>query len=252
MSQGTLYLIPTTLGENSELSAILPEQARRLAASLRTFVTEHPKTSRQFLKQTGTAVALQEIRMSTLDEHTRPDELASLLQPLLDGEDVGLLSEAGCPAVADPGANLVRLAHARNIRVVPLVGPSSILLALMGSGLNGQSFAFLGYLPAEKTERVKKIQDIEQLSLRLNQTQIFIETPYRNQPLLLDLLATCASETELCIATDLTLPSERICTRSIAEWKRKVPDCDKHPTVFVLYRRPADKMTRKPAARQRK
>lgn len=252
MGSGTLYLIPTTLGEGSDLSAILPEQARRLAASLRTFVTEHPKTARQFLKQTGTAVALQEIRMSTLDEHTRPDELASLLQPLLDGEDVGLLSEAGCPAVADPGATLVRLAHARNIRVVPLVGPSSILLALMGSGLNGQSFAFLGYLPAEKSERIKKIQEIEQLSLRLNQTQIFIETPYRNQQMLQDLVAACAGETELCVATDLTLASESIRTNNIAEWKRKLPDCDKRPTVFVLYRRPADKMPRKTTARQRK
>lgn len=252
MSLGTLYLIPTTLGEGSDLSAVLPEQARRLAGTLRTFVTEHPKTARQFLKQTGTAVALQEIRMSTLDEHTRKEELEGLLQPLLDGEDVGLLSEAGCPAVADPGANLVRLAHARGIRVVPLVGPSSILLALMGSGLNGQSFAFLGYLPAEKAERIRKIQEIEQHSLRLNQTQIFIETPYRNQQLLHDLVTSCATETELCIATDLTLASENISTKSIAEWKRKLPDCDKHPTVFVLYRRPADKAPRKATARTRK
>ena len=182
MGTGSLYLIPVPLGEGGDLNAVIPEQARRLAATLRTFVVEHPKTARQFLKQTGTAIPLQEIRMLTLDEHTRPEDLEALLQPLLAGEDVGLLSEAGCPAVADPGANLVRLAHSRNIRVMPLVGPSSILLALMASGLNGQSFAFLGYLPAEKTERVKRIAEIEQTSQRLDQTQIFIETPYRNQP----------------------------------------------------------------------
>lgn len=239
MGTGSLYLIPVPLGEGGDLNAAIPEQARRLAATLHTFVVEHPKTARQFLKLTGTAIPLQEIRMLTLDEHTRPEALEALLQPLLAGEDVGLLSEAGCPAVADPGANLVRLAHSRNIRVVPLVGPSSILLALMASGLNGQSFAFLGYLPAEKTERVKKITEIEQNSQRLNQSQIFIETPYRNNQLLQDLVETCDGESELCVASDLTLASESVMTKRISEWKKKLPDCNKRPTVFLLYRRPS-------------
>jgi len=237
MATGSLYLIPVPLGEGGDLNAVIPEQVRRLAATLHTFVVEHPKTARQFLKQTGTAIPLQEIRMLTLDEHTRPEDLEALLQPLLAGEDVGLLSEAGCPAVADPGANLVRLAHSRNIRVIPLVGPSSILLSLMASGLNGQSFAFLGYLPAEKTERVKKIAEIELTSQRLDQTQIFIETPYRNNQLLQDLVQSCDAETELCVASDLTLASEQIMTKRIGEWKKNQPDCNKRPTVFLLYRR---------------
>lgn len=239
METGSLYLIPVPLGEGGELDALIPEQARRLAATLHTFVVEHPKTARHFLKQTGTAIPLQEIRMLTLDEHTHHGELEAMLQPLLAGEDVGLLSEAGCPAVADPGANLVRLAHSRNIRVIPLVGPSSILLALMASGLNGQSFAFLGYIPAEKSERVKRIAEIEQSSQRMDQAQIFIETPYRNTQLLQDLVQTCHGETELCIASDLTLPTEFVKTKRIEEWKNKLPDCNKRPTVFLLYSRAA-------------
>ncbi len=250
MKTGTLYLIPVPLGEGGDLNAVIPEQARRLAATLHTFVVEHPKTARQFLKQTGTAIPLQEIRTLTLDEHTRPEELETLLQPLLAGEDIGLLSEAGCPAVADPGANLVRLAHSRNIRVVPLVGPSSILLALMASGLNGQSFAFLGYLPAEKTERVKKITEIEQSSQRMNQSQIFIETPYRNNQLLQDLVETCDGETELSVASDLTLSSESVMTKRISEWKKKLPDYNKRPTVFLLYRRPS--RAKNPPSRQKR
>jgi 16S rRNA (cytidine1402-2'-O)-methyltransferase len=238
MATGTLYLIPVPLGEEGGLDNALPAHARRLAATLKTFVVEHPKTARHFLKLTGTAIPLQEIRMLTLDEHTRPAELEALLQPLLDGEDVGLLSEAGCPAVADPGANLVRLAHRRGVRVIPLVGPSSLLLALMASGLNGQSFAFLGYLPAEKAERVKRISEIEAASQRLDQAQIFIETPYRNNQLLQDLVQTCNSETELCVASDLTLATESVATKRIAEWKKSLTDCNKKPTVFVLYRRP--------------
>lgn len=239
MGTGSLYLIPVPLGEGTELNAVIPERAKHLAATLHTFIVEHPKTARQFLKQTGTIIPLQEIRMLTLNEHTHYEELEALLQPLLAGEDVGLLSEAGCPAVADPGADLVRLAHSRNIRVIPLVGPSSILLALMASGLNGQSFAFLGYLPAEKMERTKRIGEIEQTSQLLNQAQIFIETPYRNNQLLQDLMGTCAAETELCVATDLTLASEFVLTKRIGEWKKNPPDCNKRPTIFLLYRRPA-------------
>lgn len=250
MKTGTLYLIPVPLGEDGDIASVIPEQVRQLAASLRTFVVEHPKSARQFLKLTGSAVPLQEIRMLTLDEHTRPAELAALLQPLLDGEDVGLLSEAGCPAVADPGADLVHLAHSRDIRVAPLVGPSSILLALMASGLNGQSFAFLGYLPAEKTERAKRIAELEQTSQRLNQAQIFIETPYRNNQLLQDLVQICNGETELCVASDLTLPSESVISKRVGEWKKGLPDCGKRPTVFLVYRRPS--RTRNAPPRQKR
>lgn len=250
MKTGTLYLIPVPLGETVAIEAAIPEQVRHLAASLHAFIVEHPKSARQFLKKTGSIVPLQEIRMQVLDEHTHPDELENLLQPLLAGEDIGLLSEAGCPAVADPGANLVRMAHARGIHVAPLVGPSSIVLALMASGLNGQSFAFLGYLPAERTERIRKIADMELTSQRLDQTQIFIETPYRNNQLLQDLAGCCQPETELCIASDLTQETESVATRRIGEWKKNLPDCNKRPTVFLLYRRPSG--LRKTLPRQRK
>lgn len=245
MKTGILYLIPVPLGEVADIALTIPAQARQVAATLRTFVVEHPKTARQFLKQTGTAAPLPEIRMLTLNEHSRPEELDSLIQPLLAGEDVGLLSEAGCPAVADPGANLVRLAHRRGIRVIPLTGPSSILLSLMASGLNGQGFAFLGYLPAERTERLKKIVEIEQFSATRNQTQIFIETPYRNLPLLQDLLASCKPGTELCIAIDLTLPTEFIATRPVSEWKGRLPDCHKKPAIFLLLAQTAKAVTKK-------
>lgn len=235
MTAGTLYLIPTTLGE-SPLSAVIPEQVRHIAASLTVFVAENPKTARQYLKQLGLAAPLQEIGIFTLDKHTPPELLEQFLQPALAGKDLGLVSEAGCPAVADPGAQLVRLAHRKGIRVVPLVGPSSILLALMASGMNGQAFAFHGYLPIPKTDRCKRIAELEKESAARNQTQIFIEAPYRNQPLLEDILQTCAPGTELCIATDLTLDSERIETRTVAEWRKGLPDLNKKPTIFLLYR----------------
>jgi 16S rRNA (cytidine1402-2'-O)-methyltransferase len=235
MAAGKLYLIPTTLGE-SPLAAVLPEQVRGIAAALTVFVAENPKTARHYLKQIGLTTPLQEIEIYTLDKHTKTEELAGFLQTALDGRDIGLVSEAGCPAVADPGAQLVRLAHVKGIRVVPLVGPSSILLALMGSGMNGQSFAFHGYLPIQKMERCKRISELEKESGTRNQTQIFIEAPYRNQPLLEDIVQTCEPRTELCIATDLTLDSERIETRTVSEWRKNLPDIHKKPTIFLLYR----------------
>ena len=232
-TSGTLYLIPTPLGECT-LSQILPEEVRRIAQSLEYFIAERPKTARQFLKQIGTRKPLQEINMGVLDEHTQPGQLSALLAPLLAGQDAGLVSEAGCPAVADPGANLVRLAHQQGIRVAPLVGPSSILLGLMGSGLNGQSFAFHGYLPADRPGRVRRIAELEKESARLNRTQIFIETPYRNQALFEDLLATCNPATLLCLAIDMTLPSETIATRSVAAWRHHPPALEKRPALFLL------------------
>lgn len=235
MATGTLYLIPTTLGE-SPLPSVIPEQVRRIASSLTVFVAENPKTARQYLKQLEIATPLQDVEIFTLDKHTRPELLEQFLRPALAGKDVGLVSEAGCPAVADPGAQLVRLAHKKNIRIVPLVGPSSILLALMASGMNGQSFAFQGYLPIQKPERIKRIAEFEKESADRNQTQIFIEAPYRNQALLEDLIQTCDPRTELCLATDITLGSEHIETRIVADWRKKLPDINKKPTIFLLYR----------------
>lgn len=231
---GTLYLIPTSLGD-SDLGWILPTEVRRLIFSLDTFVVEHPKTARQFLKQVGTQKPLQELTLLTLDEHTQPDELSALLAPLLLGKNIGLMSEAGCPAVADPGSNLVRLAHAKGVHVAPLVGPSSILLALMGSGLNGQRFAFHGYLPAEKEARIKAIKLLEKESREKNQTQVFIETPYRNQPLFQDMVATCSEKTWLCVASELTSTTEHIETKHIADWRKITPDINKKPAIFLIY-----------------
>lgn len=236
MAAGTLYLIPTTLGE-SPLSLIIPEQVRKIAAGLSIFVAENPKTARQYLKLLEPVTPLQDMQIFTLDKHTRPEQLEQFIQPALSGQDIGLVSEAGCPAVADPGALLVRLAHKKGIKVVPLVGPSSILLALMASGMNGQAFAFHGYIPIQKAERCKKLVELERESASRDQTQVFIEAPYRNQPLLEDIVQTCEPGTELCVATDLTLATEKIETRTIAAWRKGgLPDIHKKPTIFLLYR----------------
>ncbi len=234
MAYGTLYLIPTPLGDGP-LEAVLPAGVRALAARLDTFVVEHPKTARAFLKQIGTQTPLQQLTLLELSEHTPAAGLDALLAPLLAGRDVGLISEAGCPAVADPGANLVRLAHRKHIRVVPLVGPSSIMLALMASGLNGQRFAFHGYLPVDKAERRKKLAELEAVSRRRDETEIFIETPYRNQALLEAIAEACHEDTALCIARELTTAGERIETRSVAQWRKALPELGKQPAVFLLY-----------------
>jgi len=178
---------------------------------------------------------LQELQLEELNEHTKPDALDRLLTPLCAGHDVGLLFEAGCPAVADPGANLVALAQRENIRVVPLIGPSSLLLALMASGLNGQRFAFQGYLPAKEAERTKALRDLEIESHKRKQTQLFIETPYRNQAMFESILQTCLPTTQLTVATDLTLHSESVLTRTIVQWKKQTPpEIERRPTVFLL------------------
>lgn len=234
MAHGTLYLIPTPLGEGL-LEAAIPAEVRTLAARLDTFIVEQPKTARAFLKRVGTVMPLQQLMLLELSEHTKAGELDTLIVPLLAGKDVGLISEAGCPAVADPGANLVRLAHRKDIRVVPLVGPSSIMLALMASGLNGQRFVFHGYLPVDKTERKKKLQELEAASRSRDETQIFIETPYRNRQLLEAIVDACNGETELCIARNLTTPDERVDTKTLVQWKKLTPEIDKQPAVFLLY-----------------
>lgn len=231
---GILYLVPALLG-HSDISVAVPEGVSRIVATLDTFIVENAKTARQYLAGLELSTPLQQIKLLVLDEHTRPEELTVLLKPLLSGKNVGLMSEAGCPAVADPGAALVKLAHTNRIRVVPLVGPSAILLALMASGLNGQRFAFHGYLPVNIEERIKKIAELEKASQALNQTEIFIEAPYRNRKLLQSLLETCRESTLLCLATDITLVSESIATKRITEWKSRLPEINRRPTVFLLY-----------------
>jgi len=235
IAPGTLYLIPTPLGETS-LDLVLPEETRRIATRLSHFVVEQAKTARAFLKQVGTDMPLQQLQLSELNEHTRESELEHLLAPLLAGHDVGLLSEAGCPAVADPGANLVRLAHRRGVRVKPLVGPSSILMALMASGLVGQRFAFHGYLPVKPDERIKALKELEKRAERENAAQAFIETPYRNGAMLEGILAACQGDTLVSVACDLTLASEFIATRTAAQWRKTLPDLNKRPCVFLIWR----------------
>lgn len=230
---GTLYLLPTGLGSGA-VGHLLAGSVLSLAGRLTHFVAENPKSARAFLKHAGYPRPLTEASIATLDKNTPEAAIPGLLGPLQSGMDVGLLSEAGCPAVADPGALLVLAAHRAGIAVVPLVGPSSILLALMASGLNGQRFSFHGYLPVADAGRAKALQALERHSLREGATQIFIETPYRNEAMLRALLDHCADKTWLCIATDLTLPTEHVATRRIAEWRRKPPALDRRPSVFLL------------------
>ena len=234
MASGTLYLIPASLGD-SPPSVIWPAGVTRRAADLSCFIVENAKSARAELKRMGLARPIQEIDIRELPRAPNQADLDALLDPLLAGESAGLMSEAGAPAVADPGAALVRAAHARGIRVAPLVGPSSLLLALMASGLNGQCFAFHGYLPAREPERSRRIGELERESRRTGRTQLFIETPYRNAALFEALLAGCGADTLLCLASELTTESERVVTRSIAEWHAGAkPALDKRPTVFLL------------------
>jgi 16S rRNA (cytidine1402-2'-O)-methyltransferase len=207
-----------------------------IAHRLSHFIAENPKSARAFLKRIAYPHVLSTVTITTLDKDTPVAAIAALLQPLRDGVDAALVSEAGCPAVADPGALLVRAAHEAGIPVVPLVGPSAILLALMASGLNGQRFSFHGYLPVDASARAAKISELEQRSKREDSTQIFIETPYRNDQLLQALLEHCTGNTLLCIAADLTQTGESIATRTIAAWRKKLPALNKRPAVFLLYR----------------
>lgn len=228
-----LYLIPTTLGEN-EPAEVLPRSVLNLIPSLRIFVVEELRTARRFLSKTGHRGHIDELEFHTLNEHTSAQEVSALTE-LFSRGDVGLLSEAGLPAVADPGALLVAACHRMGIDVVPLVGPSSLMLALMGSGLNGQSFAFRGYLPAKTDERRAALKSVEKLSASLHQSQIFIETPYRNDALFADMLAGLSDSTRLCIAADLTLGSELIRTKTVAQWKKeKAFSIGKRPCVFII------------------
>ncbi len=233
MNLGKLFLIPSPLGEESYLTT--PAFVLESIKKLRYFVVERAKTARQFLKSVDMPVALQDLHIEELNEHTAEKDILALLAPALAGHDLGLMSEAGCPAVADPGALLVRLAHQKGVQVVPFVGASSILLALMASGLQGQSFAFLGYLPINPPDRKKILQNLERNAHKLHQTQLFIETPYRNNAMLADLLATLSPQTLLCVASQLTTTEEFIKTKTIQDWKNsKLPDLHKKPTIFLF------------------
>lgn len=228
-----LYLIPSPLGEN-ELSEVLPQYVLDKLKDIRKYVVEQTRTARRFLSKAGLKGHMDELSFSELNEHSCKSDIEDLLELFQDGSDVGLISEAGLPAVADPGAALVELCHSHGIQVVPLVGPSSLMLALMSSGLNGQSFAFRGYLPAKTEERRNEIKAVEKLSRTLHQTQIFIETPYRNDSLFEDLLGTCAPDTRICIAANITMDDEYILTRSVSEWKKTKTTIGKRPCVFLI------------------
>ncbi len=231
---GTLNLIPSALGELA-WPVYLPADTRDIACRLRTFIAENARSARAELRRLGHPGPLRELAIREIPRDPSPEEIDRLLAPLLDGEDVGLLSEAGCPAVADPGALLVRRAHETGITVVPLVGPSALLLALMASGLDGQRFAFHGYLPVREPARGRRIGELERESRRARQTQIFIEAPYRNEALFAALLSHLSPQTRLCVAADLTLPTAFIATRTVADWQRSAPPVlDRRPTVFLF------------------
>lgn len=232
---GKLYLIPTTLGPTEPLE-VLPISVKKVVEELDHFIVENEKTARRFIKKIAPRKSQPSLRIFVLDKFTTEFESKSFIDPCFRGTNVGLLSEAGVPAIADPGAQIVMLAHHKKVPVVPLVGPSSIILAMMASGLNGQSFAFNGYLPIEAAERKKAIKSYEKRSRELGQSQIFIETPYRNDKLLSQLKSTLASSTQLCVAADLTLPTEYIRTMTAEEWKKESPDLHKRPCIFILHK----------------
>jgi 16S rRNA (cytidine1402-2'-O)-methyltransferase len=233
--KGKLYLIPTTLGENNA-EEVLPQLVKRVIQTVDHYIVENEKTARKSIRAVFPEKVQSSLLLSTLNKHTDISEHNEMLQPCLKGINIGLMSEAGCPGVADPGATIVKLAHEKGIQVVPLVGPSSILLAMMASGMNGQSFAFNGYLPIDKSEKKSALKNFEKLSQDKNQSQLFIETPYRNNKLMEDLLQTLHPNTHLCIAADITLPTEYIKTFRVSEWKRVKVDLHNRPTIFILHK----------------
>jgi 16S rRNA (cytidine1402-2'-O)-methyltransferase len=234
-SKGKLYLIPTTLGE-SNAEEVLPILVKRVIEVIDHYIVENEKTARKSIKAVYPEKVQASLILSTLNKHTDVTEHNEMLKPCLQGINVGLMSEAGCPGVADPGAAIVKLAHEKGIQVVPLVGPSSILLAMMASGMNGQSFAFNGYLPIDKSEKKSALKNYEKLSQDKNQSQIFIETPYRNNKLMEDLLQTLQPNTHLCIAADITLPTEYIKTFRVNDWKKVKIDLHNRPTIFIIHK----------------
>lgn len=235
MKRGTLYMIPVTLGSES-YREVLPDGLLSVAKRLRSFIVEDIRSARRFLRLIDPSFPIDDTEFMILNEHTTQEEIPALIEPLLLGRDTGVLSEAGVPGVADPGSRIVALAHSCKIVVKPLTGPSSILLALMASGMNGQNFIFHGYLPVKPGERQKALHDIERQAAT-GRSQLFIETPYRNQKLVEEIVKQCNDDTYLCIATNLTLETEYVVTRSIGEWRGNLPDINKQPTVFIIGRR---------------
>ena len=228
-----LYLIPSTMSD-APVDTVLPAGNLEIIRGIRHFVVENVRTVRRFLKRCDRTIDIVSLSFVTLDEHTDPRDIPAMLDPMANGESVGVISEAGCPAIADPGADLVAVAQSRGFRVVPLVGPSSILLSLMGSGFNGQSFAFNGYLPYEAKARTAKLREMERRIRQEGQTQIFIETPYRNNRLIAELTKTLPPAMRLCVATDITGPRQSIVTLPLSRWARRQYDYDKVPTIFLL------------------
>ncbi len=232
---GKLYLIPTTLGEMNP-EDVLPQTIKRSIDFIDHYIVENEKTARRFIKSVHPEKKQPDLKISVLNKHTEIHEHQEFIKPLLNGINVGLMSEAGCPGVADPGAVIVKLAHEKGIQVVPLVGPSSILLAIMASGMNGQSFAFNGYLPIDKGEKKSALKNFEKISFEKNQSQLFIETPYRNNKLLEDILNTLQPNTNLCIACDITLPTEFIKTMTVKDWKKQKVDLQNRPSIFIIHK----------------
>ncbi|GAB6010026.1 SAM-dependent methyltransferase [Dysgonomonas reticulitermitis] len=233
--QPLLYLIPVTLGETS-IESVLPPHNKEIILEIKYFIVENIRSARRFLKKVDSSINIDDLTFYELNKHTKPEQIESYLNPITNGFHIGIISEAGCPAVADPGSDVVAIAQRKNYKIVPLVGPSSILLSLMASGFNGQSFAFQGYLPVDGSERIKKIKQMEHYIHHEHQTQIFIETPYRNLKLAEDILKHCAPATKLCIAMNITCEDEYIKTLPVKQWQKQLPNMDKQLCIFLLYK----------------
>lgn len=231
----SLFLIPVTLGETS-IERVIPSYNKEIILEIKYFIVENIRTARRFLKKVDTSINIDELTFYELNKHTKPEQIENYLLPITKGFHIGIISEAGCPAVADPGSDIVAIAQRKDYKVIPLVGPSSILLSLMASGFNGQSFAFQGYLPVDGSERIKKIKQLEHYINKEHQTQIFIETPYRNQKLVEDIIKNCVPSTKLCIAMNITCDDEYIKTLPVKQWVKNLPDMGKQLCIFLLYK----------------
>ncbi len=235
MIEKALYLLPVTLGDTS-VEKVLPAYNKEIIVEIKHFIVEDVRSARRFLKKVESQINIDELTFYPLNKHTSPEAISGYLKPLMEGYPMGVISEAGCPAVADPGADIVAIAQRKGLKVVPLVGPSSIILSVMGSGFNGQSFAFHGYLPIEPGERTKRLKELETRIYAEHQTQLFIETPYRNNKMMEEILKTCRPQTKLCIAANITCEGEYIRTKTLKEWKGNLPDLNKIPCIFLLYK----------------
>ncbi|NLX81776.1 MAG: SAM-dependent methyltransferase [Proteiniphilum sp.] len=235
MKQATLYLIPVTLGD-SAIDKVIPKYNLEIILNIKHFIVENLRSARRFLKKCDPSINIEELTFYELNKHTNRDTIGNYLNAMSKGESIGIISESGCPAIADPGADVVEIAQRRGYKVTPLVGPSSILMSLMASGFNGQSFAFHGYLPIDNGEKIRRIKQLENRSYSENQTHIFIETPYRNQKLAEDLISHCKPQTKMCIAMNVSLDNEYIVTKTMKEWKGKLPEMHKQLCVFLIHK----------------